>query len=143
MIEERRYTLPEWKQVFRQGFAPNLSLDGLHALRDALISEDKRLINRQTTRPPPIQYNYDLPVECACPIGFTVVTDLGGFGKATVGEVENRFGELCFKADRYMGCPGACAGFLNQIDCWAVSDMWSVLLPEVELAIAQRKGTAQ
>ena len=38
-----------WQKVWREGLAPRLSTSGLHALRRALVADDERLLQGDTT----------------------------------------------------------------------------------------------
>ena len=51
-----------WQLVWRHGIAPQLTTTGLLALRQALESDDGRLIQGATTEPPPLQTVLDWPV---------------------------------------------------------------------------------
>jgi hypothetical protein len=59
-----------WRIVWRDGFVPLLPTRGLEALRDALRSDDPRLVQGHTTSPPPLMCVSDWPVEAACLLGF-------------------------------------------------------------------------
>lgn len=85
-----------WREVLRRGIVPQLSTAGLQALRKALASDDSRLVQEQTTRPPPLQSVLDWPCEAACPIAFA---GWQGDGIETVGEVEEYFARVCHEAD--------------------------------------------
>ena len=85
--------------------APRLSVEGLQALRQALVENDPRLLQGATTVPPPIQCVEDWPCEGACALGFC---GWHGEGLGTVGEVEEFFAKCCFEADERLGEPAAC-----------------------------------
>jgi hypothetical protein len=119
-----------WQKVWRDGFAPAISRDGLVALRDALRNDDPRLAQGATTTPPPRPAVSDWPVERACALGYCGWQ--GGCRCETVGEVEEYFGRLCHEADERLGAPAACAGFLTWYDRTPRRDMVRALLNEVE-----------
>ncbi len=114
---------------------PVLSTVGLMSLRDALRSDDPRLVQGATTTPPPLMCVQDWPVEACCALGYC-----GWQGDAlhTVGEVEEHFAKCCFEADQRLGEPAACRWFLNWFDDTPRSEMRRELLAEVELALAER-----
>ncbi len=127
--------MESWRIVWRDGFVPVLSTVGLMSLRDALRSDDPRLVQGATTTPPPLMCVQDWPVEACCALGYC-----GWQGDAlhTVGEVEEHFAKCCFEADQRLGEPAACRWFLNWFDDTPRSEMRRELLAEVELALADR-----
>lgn len=124
--------------VWRDGFAPGLSDASLQALRDALKTDDARLIQGSTTTPPPLLCVQDWPVDAACALGFC-----GWQGERldTVGEVEEFFARLCFEADGRLGEAAACRWFLNWFDDTPRHEMQRLLLEEVEATLAARSNT--
>ncbi|HZU34441.1 MAG TPA: hypothetical protein VFA18_00960 [Gemmataceae bacterium] len=128
-----------WRKVWREGLAPHLSTAGLAALRRALVQDDDRLIQGATTSPPPLQSLQEWPVEAACGLGYC---GWQGEGLATVAEVEEYFAQLCFEADRALGEPAACRWFLNWFDDTPREEMRTLLLAEIDTALAQRQGDA-
>jgi hypothetical protein len=130
--------MESWRAVWREGFAPNLSLHGLEALREALAIDDPRLIQGATTTPPPLMCVQDWPVEAACALGYC-----GWQGERldTVGEVEEFFARCCMQADHRLGEAAACRWFLNWFDDTPRDEMRAELLGEVERAIAERQAT--
>lgn len=127
--------MESWRIVWRNGFVPVLSTLGLFALRDALRTDDPRLVQGATTAPPPLLCVQDWPVEAACALGVC-----GWLGDLldTVGQVEEHFAKCCFEADQRLGEPAACRWFLNWFDDTPRDDMRRDLLAEVELALADR-----
>lgn len=97
--------------VFRDGFGPIISTTGLRALLAACESDDKRLIQGSTSRPPPLMCVQDWPVEAACLIGFCGWADHDM--ASTVGAVEEYFATKCFQADQTIGEPSASRWLLN------------------------------
>lgn len=127
--------MESWRTVWREGFAPVLSLKGLEALRDALAADDARLTQGSTTTPPPLMCVQDWPVEAACAVGFC---GWQGDRLQRVGEVEEFFARCCFEADTRLGEAAACRWFLNWFDDTPRDEMRRELLAEVERAIAER-----
>lgn len=128
-----------WRKVWRQGVAPQLSDAGLGALRQALLSDDERLLQGATTTPPPLMVAAEWEVEAACPIGFC---GWQGDGLATVQEVEEYFARVCFNCDQAIGEPAACRFFLNFFDESPRLEVRLALLAEVEAEIDRRRVAA-
>jgi hypothetical protein len=124
-----------WRKVWRDGLAPQLSVAALQALRQALQSDDARLLQGATTSPPPLQCVQDWPVEAACVLGYC---GWQGDGLETVGEVEEYFARMCFEIDQAMGEPAACRWFLNWFDDTPRDEMRRELLTEVHRTLAER-----
>lgn len=129
-----------WRKVWRDGFAPVLPTAGLEALRDALRNDDERLIQGSTTTPPPLMCVQDYPVEAGCALGYCGAVEHGGFGAATVGEVEEFFSRACYDADQRLNNAGGTRAFLNWFDYTPRDEMRRELLAEVEKALADRTG---
>lgn len=127
--------MESWRIVWRNGFVPGFSTVGLEAVRQALLTDDPRLIQGATTTPPPLMAVQDWPVEGCCGVSYC-----GWQGEAltTVGEVEEQFARLCFEADQRLGEPAACRWFLNWFDDTPRDQMRKGLLAEVELALRTR-----
>ena len=127
--------MESWRIVWRDGFVPVLSTVGLMSLRDALRSDDPRLVQGATTTPPPLMCVQDWPVEACCALGYC-----GWQGDAlhTVGEVEEHFAKCCFEADQRLGEPAACRWFLNWFDDTPRDQMRRLLLDEVQRVLAER-----
>src|SRR5262245_23273332 len=130
--------MESWRTVWRAGFAPVLTLNGLEALRDALTDDDVRLVQGSTTTPPPLMCVQDWPVEAACALGYC---GWQGDQLQTVGEVEEYFAQCCFEADQRLGESAACRWFLNWFDDTPRDEMRRELLAEVERAIEVRAET--
>ena len=128
--------MESWRHTFRNGFVPVFSTKGLEALRDALRSDDPRLLQSATTQLPPLMCVQDWPVEGADAVAYT---GWQGDGLETVGEVEEYFARCCFEADQRLGEPAACRWFLNWYDDTPRDEMRRELLVEVELAIRSRQ----
>lgn len=115
--------------VFLDGFAKVIPPAAIRALLVACETDDPRLCQGSTTVPPPLMCVQDWPVESGCGLAFCAVGLCGGFcpsdlrhdpeavkRHATVGQVEEKFAEWCFEADKILGEPGACRWFLNYFD---------------------------
>ena len=127
--------MESWRTVWREGFAPVLTVKGLEALRDALSNDDPRLVQGSTTTPPPLMCVQDWPVEAACALGYC---GWQGDGLETVAEVEEYFARMCFEIDQTLGEPAACRWFLNWFDDTPRDEMRRELLVEVSRTLAQR-----
>ena len=128
-----------WRKVWRNGIAVQLTMAGLEALRQALLSDNNRLLQGATTSPPPLSCVQDWAVEGACPIGFC---GWKGDGMKTVGEVEHYFARVCFRIDELLGEPAACRYFLNFWDESPRAEMRGELLSEVGLELERRAACA-
>lgn len=124
-----------WRLVWRQGFAPVLSTEGLTALKNGLEGDDQRIKQGSTTTPPPMMCVQDWPVEASCCLGFV---GWQGDGLTTVGEVEEFFARACFKADQRLGEPAACRWFINWFDDTPRDQMRRELISEIALVLSQR-----
>lgn len=131
--------MESWRKVWRTGIAPQLSTPALEALATALRTDDERLIQGATTSPPALTTVQGWAVEAACVLGFC-----GWIGEElkTVAEVEEYFARVCFAADQELLEPAAIRFFLSWFDDTPRDEMRRLLLPEVELALAQRGGSA-
>lgn len=128
-----------WRTVWRNGIVPQLDTGTLLALSSALQQDDPRIIQGATTEPPPLMVVQEWECKGACILGFTAM--LEGFTK--VGEVENRFAELCGGADRILGSdcrPGTvvvfCRFFNNWFDSHPREMVRQELLAELQLALS-------
>jgi hypothetical protein len=125
--------VPEWQRVFANGFAPQLGIDGLRALRNALENNDPHLIQGATTVPPPLRVMEDEDVEAACAIVFC---GWQGVGLTTVGQAEEFFARACYDCDQIMGESAACRHFLNWFDDTPRDEMRKLLLPVVRRVLS-------
>ena len=128
-------TEEKWRAVWRAGVAPLLSTPALKALKEALASDDSRLIQGATTTPPPLVCVMDWPATGACVLGFCGMAD----GKGTVGEIEEFFSHLCYEIDDRMMERAACRWFLNWFDETPRDKMRAALLPEVQRSLRLRE----
>jgi hypothetical protein len=129
--------MESWRMVWREGFAPVLSISGVEALWQALQADDPRLTQGSTTTPPPLRSAQDRAIEGCCGIGYC---GWKGEGLETVGEVDEYFARCCFEADQRLGEPAGCRWFLNWFDDTPRDEMRNELLEEVERSLAQRYG---
>lgn len=127
--------MQRWKDGWRKGFEPILSNEGLEALRIALLSDDKRLIQGGTTKPQFIACDKnDQSIEGACAIGFC---GWQGHGLQTIRDVKKYFSECCRKVQsKSETCWGS---FIGWFDDTPREEMRTKLLAEVELALEKRK----
>jgi hypothetical protein len=131
--------MESWRKVWREGLVSLLSTRSLEVLRQALLTNDSRLMQGATTTPPPLQCVQDWPVEGACALGFC---GWQGEGLETVAEVEEFFARMCFEIDQRLGEPAGCRWFLNWFDETPRDEMRRELLSEVNLALAARRTGA-
>jgi len=131
--------MESWRKVWREGLVPLLSTQSLEVLRQALLTNDARLLQGATTTPPPLQCVQDWPVEGACALGYC---GWQGEGLETVAEVEEFFARMCFEIDQRLGEPAGCRWFLNWFDETPRDEMRRELLTEVHLILAARRTGA-
>jgi len=127
-------TLPAWVQVWRKGFAPQMSTAGLEMLREALANDDDRLVQGTTLVPPPLDCCAGMEAKCFCALSFTGLSH----GLRTVGELESYFSDLCYNAEHALGYPHGPASLLNHYDDHPREQVFAELLEEVELALDER-----
>ncbi len=127
--------MESWRIVWRDGFAPVLSTEGLESLWRALRDDDAQLTQGATTMPPPLMCNSDRELNGCCSIGWC---GWKGEQLATVGAVEEFFARTCFEADQRLGEAGGCRWFLNWFDDTPRQRMRQELLVEVERLLEQR-----
>lgn len=124
-----------WRYTWRHGIAPAMSTAALEALANGLETGDERITQGSTTVPPPMACVLAWPVEGACAIGYA---GWHGEGYRQVGEVEDYFATVCFRADSLLGEEAACRHFLNWFDDTPREQMLCELLAEVRLVLAKR-----
>jgi hypothetical protein len=131
--------MESWREVWRVGLAPVISTAGLVALRDALRSDDPRLVQHATTLPLITDETRHEPPEAACAVGFCgwMADDL-----ESVDAVDEFFNRTCFESDQRLGEVAACRWFLNWVDDAPRDEMRRELLAEVERALAEREAKA-
>jgi len=126
------------KKVWIEGFQPQFSTSALESLAQALETDDPRLTQGSTTVPPPLLVVADWECEACCPVGWLGVCENGGFGAATVGQVEESFARLCYQADDRMGEPAAVKYFLNAWDDTEHTQARTALLALVQEELQRR-----
>ena len=126
--------MENWREIWRNGVAPSLSTAGLKALRKALAKNDPRLLQGETTSPPP--ENVEWPCAGGCPIAFAAWQ---GDGLLTVGDIELAFAKTCHAADELLGGPAAVGCFVNYWDESPRKQVVRELLAEVRLELAKRR----
>jgi hypothetical protein len=131
--------MESWRKCWRDGFAPLISSEGLEALRRALQTDDPRLLQGETTTPPPLMAVQDWPVEAACATAFC---GWQGDGLNTVGEVEEYFARICFETDRALGEQAGCRHLLCWWDDTPRAEARQELLAEVLLELSRREKAA-
>jgi hypothetical protein len=129
--------MESWRNVWRKGVAPLLSVAALEALRQALAGDDGRLVQDAVTVPAALGDDLCLPVEAACALAYC---GWRGGGLETVAEVEEFFARTCYEIDQRLGEPAACRWFLNWFDETPRDEMRLLLLAEVERALAGHRG---
>lgn len=130
--------LEEWRRAWREA-AALMSDAGLEALRDALEAGDEALVQGVTVLPVPMSWNTDRPVSGACLIGYAFWR---GDGLETPEEIEDAFARVGAGVGAAMGEPSALRRLTNAYDAWTREEMTRLLLPEVLLAIEQRRAVA-
>lgn len=131
--------MESWRIVFRDGFSKVLSTAGLIALREAIRTDDPRLVQGSTTIPRPLEVAETWPCEGACAMG---LCGWLGDGLETIGEVEEFFAKACFEADLLVKSAGGCRWYLNWFDDVPRDVMRRELLAEVELELRRREVPA-
>ncbi len=131
--------IESWRKTWRVA-APLISDAALAGLEDALVTDSPRLLQGATTEPPPLPSVADWPCEAACLLGYCGVIDHGGFGVATVEDVQDAFGYLCFETDNRLGEPSGIRWCLNHYDETKREEMIAAYLPEVRREIERRRN---
>jgi len=122
-----------WKLAWR-ALAKFLPTSGLVSLREAVETDDPKLLQGATTSPP-LMCVQDWPIEGACATGWC---GWKGNDLKTVGEVEKFFAERCHMCDEELKEPAGVRHFLNWFDDTPRNEMRRLLLPEIDLILAQR-----
>jgi hypothetical protein len=124
--------LAEWQRVFRVGVLPQLTRDNLVALRDALQSNDPRLMQGDTTYPPPFPHVLGWPCDRCCLLAFPGLTD----GLTTVGELNTFFARMCAAIDAAIGEPAGVRHLLQWYDDQPRAEVFAALVAEIDAALA-------
>lgn len=125
-------------KVWREGFAPQFSIEQLKLLKKALDEDDASLLQGATCYPPPLECVQNWPCEGACLIGYA---GWKGNNLDTVGEVENFFAIACYEGDQLLGEPAACRHLLNWFDDTPRDKMRAALSAELAKNISDREKT--
>ncbi len=129
-------TMPEAaRKVWREGILPNISTEGLQALRLALLKDDKALIQGATTNPPAFQSFLECPVHGCCLICYT---GWKGLGLDTIADVEDYFSGLCHAAEERLGEPAVTRYLMSWYDETPREQMLATMLAEVHANLAER-----
>jgi hypothetical protein len=126
--------MERWQHVWQFGIAPQLTESGLHALRQALVRDDPRLVQGRTIIPPPLVGLDDAEVEAACAVGWT---GWQGDGVSRVADLERYFERICSTADEALGEPGACRHFFDWFDATPRATVRRWMLRAVDAALNQ------
>jgi hypothetical protein len=130
--------LEPWRDVWRNGVAPLLSVPALAALRDALAADDPRLMQGRTVFPPGCITT--LPPERCCAIGLALWL---GDGLKTPFAVSDRFASIMLEGDILIESRfRTTADFTNWFDLTARDEVRAALLPEVERSLNARPPQA-
>jgi hypothetical protein len=129
--------LETWRLVWRRGLVPQLSTQGLQGLAKALEEDWPSLISGNTMTPPPLACMANEAVEGCCPLCFGLLDGLRPTA-VSVGPLEERFAEACFKCSQLLGYPAAIRDWLNWVDETPREEMRKQLLIEVNLALVGR-----
>ena len=121
-----------WREVWRENIVPQLNTKGLEALRLALLTDDPRLIQRYVVK------------GVSGVINKTVFNDI--VGACAVGYAEWHGKDLtnCYDVvQAYLSvlCKPPIVGFTPWFDMTPRQEMRKALLPEVNLALAQREDS--
>lgn len=103
-----------WKRVLREGYFPLLSLEDLRTTLKALVEDDQRLIQGETTSPGAARENLQRDVQGCCLVSFPGWKS----GLQTVDEVEEYFARVCRQIDDVLGTGNIaeCRWLLNWFD---------------------------
>lgn len=125
-----------WKKVLREGLFPLMSTEHLEILLSGLEKDDPRLMQGATTSPPPMQCVLDWPCESGCLIAYPFAFEEKE--PRTVGETEEFFARICFKADQILGEPAAIRYLLNWYDDTPRDEMRKLLVKEISEELERR-----
>lgn len=126
-----------WRRCWREGFAPQMSLAGLLALRDALERDDIDLVQGATVVPPTVPETADWRCEGACLIAYA---GWKGDGLGTVGELNAYFGSACSEAGDRLDELAGCRHLLNWWDETPREEARPEMIAEVVREIERRAG---
>jgi hypothetical protein len=124
----------DWREVWRESIAPQLSVHELSFLRDAVAKNDKRLIQGSTCNPPALPCVRDWPAIGGCLFGLLAFRECESPKTA---EVEASFARVVVGANS-AGAPCDTDRFLDFFDDTPRDRMLAELLPEIETELLQR-----
>lgn len=124
------------QKVLREGVFPHCSDKALQFALDTLKVDGQKWLQGATTSPPPLQCVIDHLVEGACLMGLCGWGEVGD--DATVGQVEERFAQLCHGADVAVGEPAAVRWFLNWHDEAPREEVRATLIQELDAELQRR-----
>jgi hypothetical protein len=124
-----------WRLIFRNGFSPFLSTDGLEKLLEALKIYDERIIQGATVHPLPIRQNEDWHVEATDAIAFCFWQ---GNNELKVKDIDAFFAKTCFSCDETLGEPSGYRHFLNWYDNFPRKETFDLLADEVSFCLSKR-----
>jgi len=126
--------LDAWRRVWREGIALSLSTPGICALRQALVTNDPRLVQGYTAWPV-ANAEGSAPPAAACPLG---LAGWLGDGLETTDEIEEAFARTCLEADTRLGEPAVCRFFIGWVDEAPLETIRAELLPEIDRELTRR-----
>jgi hypothetical protein len=124
-----------WQRSWREHVAPNLSIAGLAALKTALETNDKRLLQKVTVLP-----DGNGRVSGACVIGYCGWQETNNCYCRTPYAVDRYYTEVCRKIHASSGWEAI--HFITWYDKTPRQEMIAALLPEVELVLSSRLAKA-
>lgn len=129
--------MESWRLAWRVGLEPLLPDAALEVIRTALLTDDPQLIQGRTLLPLPATAYDDCKGACLIAYAGWQSEKL-----ETVWEVEEYFARKCFDMEVALKNSGGCGWLLTWFDETPRENMRTSLLPEVQLAIANRKEKA-
>ena len=124
-----------WREVWREGVAPQLSKLGLEALLEAIRTDDPELIQGLTTNPAPMRETQDEVCRGGCLISYPLWK---GDELTLVGDVEEAFADVYFHA----GESSTVEGLLRWYDDTDREVMRREMIPKVERELRRRESEA-
>ena len=121
---------PTWREVFRQGIAPQFSLAGLRALRTALVVDDPRLIQGATMKPEVLLSGEADRISGCCLMAYPFWQ---GDGNRSHRMVETWAADVAAKLGTSITV------FLKFYDLTPRAELFALLLPEVEAVLQVRE----
>jgi hypothetical protein len=130
--------MTDWQRIWRTALGPRISPKALKVLFQALLRNDPRIIQGQTTIPSPTSMFRGEPLIGACCLCFC---GWEGEGLRTVGEVEWYFWDLCRACEIETGEEAAAKHFLNWWDEAPREEAFALLAFEVARSLALKEET--